>query len=124
MATEKWKSENVEKMRLYRKEWYERNKISEREKARERQTIRRKEFKEWFKDLKKTLKCLNCGFSHPAALDFHHKDPQKKDFNLGAIGCTVSKKRILDEIEKCVILCANCHRIYHYDENNDIVTFQ
>lgn len=121
MASKKWQQENVEKMRSYRKEWYEKNKESEREKAKDRQSIRRKEFKKWFKEFKTTLKCSICGFSHPAALDFHHKDPSTKEFNLGAIGCSVSKEKIIEEIEKCDILCANCHRIHHYQENTSMV---
>jgi hypothetical protein len=118
MATKKWKEENIDKMREYRNEWYERNKQAEREKAKIRQAERRKEFKEWYREYKSNLKCSKCGFSHPAALDFHHIDSSKKEFTLGSTGLSVSKDRFLKEIEKCVVLCANCHRIHHYEENN------
>lgn len=116
MATEKWKEENVDKMRSYRNEWYERNKEAEREKAKIRTAQRRKEFKEWFREYKSTLSCSKCGFSHPAALDFHHTDSSQKEFTIGSIRASVSKDKIIEEINKCVVLCANCHRIHHYEE--------
>ena len=117
MATKEWKEQNADKMRGYRNEWYERNKITEREKAKIRQSKRREEFKQWYKEYKSNLKCSVCEFSHPAALDFHHIDPSEKEFTLGSIRESISKEKFLKEIEKCVVLCANCHRIHHYEEN-------
>ncbi len=70
----------------------------------------------WFIDLKLTLKCERCGFNHPAALDFHHLDPKEKDFKVSENKATCSpekKKLILKEIEKCIVLCSNCHRVEH-----------
>lgn len=119
MATKEWKEENIDKIREYRNEWYERNKETEREKAKVRQAERRREFKNWFREYKSNLKCSKCGFSHPAALDFHHKDSTKKEFTLGSTGLSVSTEKFLKEIEKCEILCANCHRIHHYEERNN-----
>jgi len=117
MATKEWKEKNVDKLRSYRNDWYQRNKETEREIAKIRQAQRRKEFKEWYSEYKSNLKCSKCGFSHPAALDFHHTDSSKKDFTLGSKS-TFSKKRFLEEVKKCIVLCANCHRIHHYDERN------
>lgn len=55
--------------------------------------------------------CLNCGYrDHPAALDFDHRDPTLKRFDI-ARTMTRSWAVIQAEIEKCDILCANCHRI-------------
>jgi len=71
-----------------------------------------KEIRLWFAELKSTLKCEKCGFSHPAALDFHHIDEKESDVSMLINSC--SKKRILDEIKKCIVLCSNCHRIHHY----------
>lgn len=65
---------------------------------------------------KSRLSCSTCGFSHPAALDFHHLPGTK----LYGINDLVSAKRfdaVYEEIKKCIVLCANCHRIHHYDEN-------
>lgn len=57
-------------------------------------------------------KCQICGYNKcSAAFDFHHVDPLGKDFNISA-GLT-SWERILPELEKCVLLCSNCHREVH-----------
>ena len=118
MATKEWKNNNSEKLKKYRNEWYERNKDTERDKAKERQSIRRQEFKKWFNSYKRGLKCEKCGFNHPAALDFHHSNPEEKEFNISTLKHIGSKEKLIKEIEKCVVLCANCHRIHHYDELN------
>jgi hypothetical protein len=71
---------------------------------------------EWYVNYKSKLKCVNCGEDHPACLEFHHIDPNKKDFNISInIRSTYSVNKILREIEKCDILCANCHRKLHYE---------
>jgi hypothetical protein len=61
--------------------------------------------------------CERCGFSHPAALDFHHRDPSRKSFAI-ATGPALGKswETIVEEIAKCEVLCANCHRIEHASE--------
>ena len=67
------------------------------------------------------LKCERCGFDHPAALDFHHIDPKNKLKNVSTLkwsGC--SNETFLNEIKKCIVLCANCHRIEH-SENCKVV---
>ena len=57
--------------------------------------------------------CNICGYSdHPAALQFHHTDPLTKEY-------VWTKMRLLpwlkitEELDKCIILCANCHAIEH-----------
>lgn len=62
--------------------------------------------------------CKLCRETHPACLDFHHKDPdQKVVMNVAKL---ISKnygwERILAEIAKCDVICANCHRKLHDDE--------
>ena len=95
----------------YGAEWYRRN----REKTLERTRQRRKRERQKFKDYKATLSCLFCGFSHEAALDFHHPEANgdPKVSNLLHQG---QFSRMWDEIEKCIVLCCNCHRIYHWTE--------
>jgi transposase len=57
-------------------------------------------------------RCRICGFSaHPAALQFHHRDPTTKEFHLGHQGQTRSIARMREEARKCVLLCANCHAL-------------
>ena len=73
------------------------------------------ERRKWFYDLKRELKCERCGFNHPAALDFHHRDEEEKIFNISKQyhGNPNMREEILKEIAKCEVLCANCHRIEH-----------
>jgi hypothetical protein len=60
-------------------------------------------------------KCIKCGFdSCPTAMAFHHTDPSKKDFNLAAKGTTRSFDKIKKELDKCVLLCLNCHAEEHH----------
>ena len=58
--------------------------------------------------------CEDCGYSKCiAALDFHHLDPSQKDFSIG--GTNYHKLEALKpELDKCVLLCANCHRERHF----------
>ena len=59
-------------------------------------------------------KCEVCGYSKcPDALEFHHLESSRKDFGLAAKGYTRSWDKIRKEIEKCILLCANCHREVH-----------
>lgn len=58
-------------------------------------------------------KCSQCGYDRCiAALEFHHLNPSEKDFTWVKMRLT-SWKRILQELDKCALLCANCHREIH-----------
>lgn len=62
--------------------------------------------------LKKGGSCVVCGYSkYLGALDFHHLDPNKKEFGIGDGDFRLVES--LEEIKKCVLLCSNCHREYH-----------
>lgn len=64
-------------------------------------------------------KCEKCGWSgNQAAMQFHHKDPKKKDFTIGNVG-NKSWDRIKSEMKKCLLLCANCHMIEHSTKVGD-----
>lgn len=64
-------------------------------------------------------KCEKCGYDKcNAALDFHHLDPDTKDFALGVTGQTRSWERIKAEIDKCILVCSNCHREIHFELEN------
>lgn len=59
--------------------------------------------------------CQRCGFSDHRALECHHRDPEEKEFSLAAgVQRGLSVARLQDEMEKCEVLCANCHAIEHY----------
>lgn len=62
-------------------------------------------------------KCMICGYSRCVnALEFHHKDPSKKDFGISSTTITNKSVELLrNEIEKCILVCANCHREIHYN---------
>ncbi|MAH42153.1 hypothetical protein CL614_00255 [archaeon] len=98
-----------------RKKYYEKNKniINERKKE------IRAEFREWFLDLTKEKKCAICGENHPACLDYHHIDTKNKKFEIGELAWgRYSKKVVLEELEKCKVLCSNCHRKLHWGDNS------
>lgn len=59
----------------------------------------------------KSAGCSRCNEKHPACIDFHHLDPSVKETCVGvAVNRNWSWDRVLCEIEKCELLCANCHR--------------
>jgi len=68
----------------------------------------------------KGFKCSKCGYDKcSAALDFHHIDPSKKEFIPSKYRHTSWSKNeniIKKELDKCIILCANCHREEHFDK--------
>ena len=64
-------------------------------------------------------KCEKCGWrGNQAALQFHHKNAEAKDFTLGNVA-NKSWDSIKAEIQKCILLCANCHMIRHSTKNEE-----
>jgi len=61
-------------------------------------------------------KCIKCGYNKYFNLVFHHRDPNVKDYDWNTL-----RKRswevIIKELDKCDIMCHNCHNELHYDEN-------
>lgn len=59
-------------------------------------------------------KCVFCHYDRcTGALEFHHLDPKEKDFGLGANGLTRSWERTQKELDKCILVCSNCHKEIH-----------
>ena len=59
-------------------------------------------------------KCEICGYNKCiSALEFHHKNPLEKDFGVGAKGYTRSIEKNKKKVDKCILVCANCHREIH-----------
>lgn len=59
-------------------------------------------------------KCEICGYDKCVeALEFHHINPDEKDFGIGQKGYTRSFERNKAEVDKCILVCANCHREIH-----------
>lgn len=99
--------------REYIKSHYQKNKKYYIDKARKGSD----RIREFFTEYKKTLSCKNCGDDRWYVLQFHHKDPTEKDFEVSkAVSKGMNKQKILREIEKCDVLCANCHMELHHFE--------
>jgi len=71
---------------------------------------------EW-NEFKNGLKCCRCGESHIACIVFHHKDPCEKEYTIANKSKRYRLEYIKKELEKCEILCANCHRKEHWENN-------
>jgi DNA invertase Pin-like site-specific DNA recombinase len=76
---------------------------------------------EWRKRVKLKLvdykggKCEKCDYSKCVdALEFHHIDPNEKDFTIG--GKSWSFDRLKSEVDKCILVCSNCHKEIHFEE--------
>ena len=62
-------------------------------------------------------KCEICGYDKcDAALEFHHLNPEEKDFGIAYKGYTRSFKKCKEEVDKCILVCANCHREIHEND--------
>lgn len=80
---------------------------------------------QWHKYIEKdfNLKCEDCGYDeNPRVIEFHHKDPSKKCFEIGKFTNgkpfnADNKRKVANEIKKCKILCSNCHKLEHIKLN-------
>ena len=59
-------------------------------------------------------KCEVCGYDRCLkALEFHHLDPNEKDFGIIKVGYSLGWEKVKQELDKCIMVCANCHREIH-----------
>lgn len=66
-------------------------------------------------------RCERCGYSKSLrALQFHHPDPTEKEFGIGS-GNTKSWEKLKVELDKCELLCSNCHAEHHEQEYSDVI---
>jgi hypothetical protein len=106
--SEEWK----EYQRTYQRSWHQRHKAKRLARIYEKKTATY----EYVQHIKSQLRCTDCSEQHPATLQFHHLDAQDKQFNVAdAVRNGISLDRIKKEISKCIVLCANCHLIRHYN---------
>ena len=79
--------------------------------------------KKWYHEYKESTPCADCGKTfHHVCMDFHHTEGNERNGDKNwLIGKLVrrdySLKKIQEEIDKCVCLCSNCHRLRHYEED-------
>nr|DAG90811.1 MAG TPA: INTRON TRANSFERASE [Crassvirales sp.] len=132
-----WKhNNNSEEAKNYRKQYYLDNKekwenyknnMTDSQKESRLETVRKlkKSYGHFHKSeliALKGNKCSICGLEYNgkngAIFDFHHINPEEKDFNITSYLRHYSKipERIYKEVEKCILLCSNCHRLEHSDE--------
>lgn len=63
-------------------------------------------------------KCEKCGYKKSlAALEFHHKNPAEKDFAIADSKRRSFNELVKKELDKCMLVCANCHREIHEEIN-------
>lgn len=109
-----------ENNRKYREKKKRENLDDVRKKYREQAVVKKQKRELLIDSLKKP--CAKCGESRYWVLDFHHIDPKKKEFGIGQTkGVFINKDKLINEINKCVCLCRNCHQEFHhfYGQNPD-----
>lgn len=97
--------------KIYKAEWYERNKTEHKKKVRVRCTRVRRENRLLLYKYYSTHPCVDCGESRPECLDLDHVRGKKNKNVSRLVGQADSWETILKEIEKCEVRCANCHRV-------------
>ena len=98
---------------IYVKQHYLRNPKTYKDAVKRRQI----KIKEFVKEYKSKKICIICGESRWWVLEFHHRNPSEKEVALSNIHLKGwSEKKNKEELEKCDILCANCHRDLHYKD--------
>lgn len=101
-----WRAKNPEKQKALHRSYYARHKDEVKARAHRHRVARR--------ELVSSLKaqpCGDCGVSYPSfVMDFDHRPGEVKVGGVGRLA-TATRQRLLEEIAKCDVVCANCHRI-------------
>lgn len=130
-----WRKNNPDRVKENNKQWRLRNKDKIRESERIKSAKWRKNNPEQHKNnvhsrrlniitqiwnYKQERGCAQCPEKDPRCLDFHHRDPSTKSFNISSgLSNKLSLETLMKEIEKCDLLCRNCHvktykRVYEF----------
>ena len=108
LRTSIYRANNKEKLREY---------YSNTKEVQIQQVLQRRENNKAEYILLKGGKCEICGFEYngenAACFDFHHENPEEKEYNLST-AIRLRREKALKELEKCQLVCANCHRLIHY----------
>lgn len=107
----------TEERKAYNRQWYAKNREDRIRQIKLREARMSRYMRSVVDRYKVLVGCSRCGFNyHARALDLHHVDPSTKHSTVShLINSAVSWSRVKAEIRKCVVLCANCHRIEHYE---------
>ena len=79
----------------------------------ERQEQEERGLRAWIRNHKREQGCVQCQEDDPICLEFHHMDPLDKEVNISQCH---SKRKVLQEMEKCEVLCLKCHDVLHWEE--------
>lgn len=110
----------------YKKQRYHKQKTEEnfdelKQKWRDRALKRNKVRRNFIDEYKSQCSCKKCGENRIYVLDFHHVDPNEKEFDLGdATKHSIEKIKL--ELDKCITLCRNCHSEFHFFEKKQNIT--
>ena len=104
-----------EYQREYHKKWYSKpeNARKKKENAAKHRLLKRERNRKFILEYKTNRCCEKCGEEHPVCLDFHHIG-DNKEFNISdmVLRC-YGIERIQKEIDKCMVVCKNCHAKIH-----------
>jgi hypothetical protein len=92
-----WKAKNPDKVKQYQSQTYQKR-------------------KQRWEDFMKQQKCSKCGISDYRVLQWHHIDPSTKTMTIGANARQGKWNEVMEEVKKCICVCANCHFIIHAEE--------
>ena len=104
--------------RLYQKRHYQENKEYYKSKAKEAKVAQRTVNRSFAKRVKAFLGCIDCGESNPIVLDFDHVRGEKLYNIADMVHKAFSIETIKEEIRKCEVRCANCHRKKTHERRN------
>lgn len=126
----KYEQNNKEKIKERKQKYYQKNKRKMQERNRKYRQEKKESWKQLIRECYgiKQIKCSICGFDgekHFEAIDFHHRNPKVKKFNISrGFHFPLTSKRVeamKEEFKKCVILCRNCHTILHYQSSTSSI---
>lgn len=101
---------------IKQKQAQRRSYLRNKEKIKDRGKRYKEELRAWLREIKGNGPCMDCGLKWPNyVLHYHHRNPSEKHDGVSKMVVERrSKEEILKEIEKCDLLCANCHAIREY----------
>jgi hypothetical protein len=93
----------------YKSNYYQRG--NERERLYKKNKEKREQIRELIRT-RKSVPCMDCNNQYPYyVMDFDHRDPKEKSFTIASMTNKSNVELVMKEIEKCDVVCANCHRI-------------
>jgi len=118
-----WKKENKTSTLNSIKKYQEKNIDKVREWNRLNKQKQNKKRRQFIEEYKSTCSCKKCGDVRSYVLDFHHINPDEKEYDLGDAS-KYSIPRLKLELEKCITLCRNCHSEFHYLEKQQDISIE